>query len=90
MKIKIPPFIKENDTIGITAPSFGCATEPYITKFKTAKKILEDKGFKIKAGETVKINVVGKVDALNTESITNKLKSHKMKIKLKDYRHFIH
>lgn len=28
----------------------------------------------IKAGETVKINVVGKVDALNTESITNKLK----------------
>ena len=53
MKIKIPPFIKENDTIGITAPSFGCATEPYITKFKTAKKILEDRGFKIKAGETV-------------------------------------
>ena len=53
MKIKIPPFIKEKDSIGITAPSFGCTTEPYISKYNTAKELLEEKEYTLKCGETV-------------------------------------
>lgn len=53
MKIKIPPFLPPNGTIGITAPSFGCTTEPYASKFKTAVKILSDKGIKTITGRTV-------------------------------------
>lgn len=53
MIIRIPPFLQSGGTIGITAPSFGCTIEPYVSKFNTAKKLLEDKGYKIKAGPTV-------------------------------------
>lgn len=53
MKIKIPPFIKKNDAIGITAPSFGCTIEPYISKFNAAKELIEEKGYAVKCGETV-------------------------------------
>lgn len=53
MKIKIPSFLKENDTIGITAPSFGCTIEPYISKFNAAKEILEEKKYQLKIGSTV-------------------------------------
>lgn len=53
MNIRIPPFLKDRDTIGITAPSFGCTIEPYASKFKTAKKILEGRGYAVKAGDTV-------------------------------------
>ena len=27
--MKFPPFIRQGDTLGFVAPSFGCAIEPY-------------------------------------------------------------
>ena len=52
-KIQTPPFLKKADTIGITAPSFGCTIEPYITRFKDALKQFENLGYKFKIGQTV-------------------------------------
>ena len=52
--MRIPSFIKPGDTIGITAPSFGATTEPYITRFKEAVRLLKNEGFKIKIGATCK------------------------------------
>lgn len=52
-KIKTPPFFKVGDTIGITAPSFGCTIEPYISRFYEAKRHFEELGYNLKIGETV-------------------------------------
>ena len=49
--IKIPPFLKKGDTIGIVAPSFGATTEPYISRFNEALKKIKERGYKIKIGE---------------------------------------
>ncbi len=51
--IKKPDHIKSGDTIGITAPSFGPATEPYSLMYKIAKENIENRGYKLVAGETV-------------------------------------
>ena len=32
--MRYPEFLSEGGIIGFVAPSFGCATEPYITGFK--------------------------------------------------------
>lgn len=53
MKIKIPSFIKSGNTIAIAAPSFGCTTEPYSTKFSAAVEKLKQRGYRIKAGDCV-------------------------------------
>ena len=45
--MKYPKFIKENDTIGIIAPSAGAYDIKKNTKFINAKKNIEEKGFKI-------------------------------------------
>ena len=42
--MRYPQFLKENGSIGFVAPSFGCATEPYISAFKNAQKKLSQKG----------------------------------------------
>ena len=55
-KIVTPPFLKKDSTIGISAPSFGCTIEPYITRFQEAKRHFESLGYKIKAGDTVFMN----------------------------------
>ncbi len=52
-KIQTPPFLQKGNTIGITAPSFGCTTEPYITRFKEAVRHFEALGYKFKIGDTV-------------------------------------
>lgn len=52
-KIKTPPFLKVGNTIGITAPSFGCAEEPYLSYFKNAEERFKKLGYKLKIGETV-------------------------------------
>ena len=36
-----PDFLVPGGTIGFVAPSFGCATEPYITGFKRAQERLK-------------------------------------------------
>ena len=33
-----PSFLKKNATIGLCAPSFGCATSPYIERYNNALK----------------------------------------------------
>lgn len=53
MNIKIPPFLKKNSLIGITAPSFGCTIEPYKSRLNIANKILNKKNYSIKIGQTV-------------------------------------
>ena len=48
--MRYPEFIKEGDTIGFPAPSFGCNIEPYRTAFDHAQKVLQKKGFKTVCG----------------------------------------
>jgi muramoyltetrapeptide carboxypeptidase LdcA involved in peptidoglycan recycling len=44
--MRYPDFLKENGTIHFIAPSFGCATEPYITMFDNALKKFSELGYK--------------------------------------------
>ena len=48
--MRYPEFLKKNGTIGFVAPAFGCATEPYITRFEAALKKLEAMGHKLELG----------------------------------------
>ena len=48
--MRYPEFLKENGTIGFVAPSFGCATEPYISRFDSALDKLKSKGYKLELG----------------------------------------
>ncbi len=43
--MRIPPFLKENGTIGFVAPSFACTTSPYAERFENAKKIFQSLGY---------------------------------------------
>lgn len=51
--MRYPEFLYENKTIGFVAPSFGCATEPYITCFKSACKEFEMLSYKLDLGPNV-------------------------------------
>ncbi|MCQ2594738.1 MAG: LD-carboxypeptidase [Treponemataceae bacterium] len=53
MKIEKPAFLQNRQTIGVTAPSFGCTIEPYITRFEHAQRQLQNRGYKLKIGKTV-------------------------------------
>lgn len=48
--MKYPAFLEEKGTIGFSAPSFGCATEPYRSAFENAQKKWMDMGYKIDLG----------------------------------------
>lgn len=48
--MRYPLFLKEHDTIGFVAPSFGCAIEPYYSGFQNARKKLEQRGFRTQPG----------------------------------------
>lgn len=48
--MRYPLFIGKGDRIGLVAPSFGCAAEPYLSCFNSAVKFFESKGFKIVEG----------------------------------------
>ena len=50
--MRYPEFLKENGTIGFVAPSFGCATEPYISRFDSALEKLRDKDLSLNLGRT--------------------------------------
>lgn len=49
--MRYPNFLKQHDTIGFVAPSFGCATEPYYSGFQNALKKLQARGFETMLGE---------------------------------------
>ena len=48
--MRYPEFLKPGGTIGFIAPSFGCAIEPYRTRFENAIKIFRDMGYGIWLG----------------------------------------
>jgi len=51
--MKIPEFLKDNQTIGMLAPSFGVFIEPYITRYKGAKEFFIEKGYTIVESKSV-------------------------------------
>ncbi len=48
--MRIPSFIKKNDTIGFIAPSFGCTFEPYLSSFQNALRHFEKDGYQTVLG----------------------------------------
>lgn len=48
--MRYPKFLREKGTIGFVAPSFGCATEPYITGFGQAQKEFQKRGYALDLG----------------------------------------
>ena len=50
--MRYPDFLKSGDTIGFTAPSFGCNIEPYRSAFDHAQEIFREKGYSLLCGET--------------------------------------
>ena len=47
--MRYPKPLKKGDTIGLVAPSFGAATEPYITRLASAVRKLEEAGYEVLA-----------------------------------------
>lgn len=52
--VRRPDYIKPGDTIGITAPSFGAATEPYSIAIDLSEDNLKKHGFNIIEGDTAR------------------------------------
>ena len=48
--MRYPKFLPLGGTIGFIAPSFGCAIEPYKTRFENALRIFQEKGYKAYVG----------------------------------------
>lgn len=48
--MRYPEFLKQGGTIGFIAPSFGCAIEPYKTRFDNAIQIFKKKGYQVDLG----------------------------------------
>ena len=50
--MRIPKSIKPGDTIGLVAPSFGAAIEPYITRLEAAIRTFEKRGYQVVAADS--------------------------------------
>ena len=48
--MRYPDFLKKGGNIGLIAPSFGCATEPYSLLYNRAKERLLQQGYKLVEG----------------------------------------
>ena len=48
--MRFPEFIQPGDVIGFPAPSFGCASEPYLSAFKEAQKVFSSMGYICRPG----------------------------------------
>lgn len=48
--MRVPEFIKKEDTIGFVAPSYGCSIEPYKSAFDNARKKLKERGYVLDLG----------------------------------------
>lgn len=44
----IPDFLPKGGTIGVTAPSFGCVSEPYASAFGNALRVFQTSGYRVK------------------------------------------
>lgn len=59
--MRYPEFLKPGGTIGFIAPSFGVATEPYITSFNKAIEIFQGMGYRTVEGPNARASVgIGK------------------------------
>lgn len=59
--MRYPKHLEDNGTIGFIAPSFGCATEPYGSRYDSAKKKFADMGYKLMEGPNTKASLgIGK------------------------------
>ena len=54
--MRFPDSIAPGQVIGVTAPSFGATTEPYISRFDLATKKFAEAGYRIKAGATCRMS----------------------------------
>ncbi len=54
--MRFPEHIAPGQVIGVTAPSFGATTEPYISRFDFAIKKFAEAGYRIKAGATCRMS----------------------------------
>lgn len=48
--MRYPRFLQPGGTIGFVAPSFGCATEPYLSAFQNAQKTFTRMGYRLDLG----------------------------------------
>lgn len=48
--MRYPKFLQDKGTIGFVAPSFGCATEPYVSAFAHARERFEQMGYRVRTG----------------------------------------
>lgn len=55
-----PEFLKERDTIGVTAPSDGITDEVKIKRLDNAIKNFEERGFNIKETPNVRCSIKGR------------------------------
>ena len=54
--MKYAEFLKPGGTIGFIAPSFGCATEPYISRFNNARIKFQEMGYRCVEGPNCRIS----------------------------------
>lgn len=48
--MKYPEFLSPGGAIGFVAPSFGCATEPYLSAFDNAQRRWREMGYRLRLG----------------------------------------
>ena len=48
--MRYPRFLQPGGTIGFVAPSFGCATQPYLSAFQNAQKTFARMGYRLDLG----------------------------------------
>lgn len=59
--MRYPEFLKENERIGLIAPSFGGFIEPYATRLDSAVKTFERMGYKVVEGPNARLGLgIGK------------------------------
>ena len=52
--MRYPKFLKDKDTIGVCAPSFGATIEPYVSRMNNAIKKFQNFGYQVILTESVK------------------------------------
>ena len=69
--MRYPEPLKKNGTIGLVAPSYGCATEPYITRLEAALREAARLGFSVTEAPHVRLDEAfgrsGPADVLGEE-----------------------
>ena len=51
--MRFPPYLSKGDKIALVAPSFGCVTEPYMTRLHASIDRMKKEGFPVEEGPNV-------------------------------------